>query len=106
MLDTEAIWLQAKHMGTTMADYDFHAEYQGPLGPHLNHVSRYTLTRKDEHRLIGRAIRGAGKNTSAASTGRRQARAIVGLQGHLTRHPRDMQSETHLLALGGKRVEA
>lgn len=86
--------------------YDFHESYPGPLGPHLSYLSKYTLTRRDEDRLQGRSIRGAGKNTSAASSGRRQNRAVQALQQHLLRHPRDKQSESHLLALGGKPLEA
>lgn len=84
--------------------YNFFESYPGPLGPHLNCLSEYTRTRKEEDRLIGRAIRGAGKNTCKAPSGGSQRRAIVGLQEHLARHPNDRVAEARLAVLGGSLV--
>ena len=89
--------------------YDFIESYPGPHGPHLNCVSQYTMTRKDEDRLRGNGIHSHGKpakNTCGVSAGKRQARSIAALQQHLLRHPNDKQSETHLGALGGSKLEA
>jgi len=36
-----------------MAKYEFHREYVGPRGPHLNHLTKYTLTK--ERRMTGSA---------------------------------------------------
>lgn len=79
--------------------YNFYEAYPGPLGPHLNHLSFYTISRKDEDRLRGRSIRGGGKNTCKAPTGARRERAVTALREHLSRHPNDKQSETHLAKL-------
>lgn len=82
-----------------MAKYDFHEAYKGPLGPHLNCLSRYTLTRNDADRLIGRSIRGAGKNTCKPRSVAAALRAAHAIEAHLLRHPHDKQSVAHLAKL-------
>lgn len=57
--------------------YDFYQQYPGPLGPHLNCLSDYTKTRKEEDRLRGDSIH---------------------------RHPDDKQSQTHLQSLSGSKA--
>lgn len=86
-----------------MAKYDFHQAYVGPLGPHLNCLSQYTLTRRDEDRLRGESIHPRTRhyadeksNTCKQPSAERRQRVAAAIAAHLERHPNDKQSEAHL----------
>ena len=88
--------------------YDFHMAYPGPLGPHLNHLSDYTRSRREEDRLRGQSIhprcwgpftKREIRNTCAAPKAGTLEKLRAALTEHLERHPDDQRSADRLAAL-------
>jgi len=89
--------------------FDFREHYQGPDGPHLDHLTGYSRYRNEQKRIeSGHSIHrhnwpitGSKKkrNTMRSTRPETIQRKVDAIRNHLLRHPDDTQSQTRLAKL-------
>lgn len=92
----------------SMTKFNFHEQYKGPRGAHLDCLTLFSITRDESKRggesihprvgTLGRAIH-PKSNTCKAPSKSRRARVVASLRDYCEEHPNNRVAAAHLASL-------